>query len=546
MYQALYRKYRPASFSEVVGQEHITETLKGELAGNKIFHAYLFTGTRGTGKTTCAKILAKAVNCENPKNGDPCGECASCKAIANGDVMDIVEIDAASNNGVDDVRVLREQIVFTPANAKYRVYIIDEVHMLSKAAFNALLKTLEEPPSHVIFILATTEVQELPATILSRCQRFDFSRIDASVIKERLLYVAKCEAIDLSDGAASLIASLSDGCMRDALSLLDQCAGSGALIDEKAVENACGMTGHEHINNMAEYIAKGDSGACLSLMDKLYCASVDIKRLCSDLISHYRNLMIIKSVNNGHKLVLCSDLQMKTYKVQASAIDLSDILYNLDVLQSSLLKLKGPTARCEMEMALVRLCTPQLKGDIASLEKRIAALENGSPKKAETAINKKPVIEKPAPVFIPPAEPEPMPEPIENPIASDIEPSSEDIPLPDDAPCPEQDEPVPSGDDFSWNAVLSQLMRNSQPLYGLLSGSSASLVGDSVEIHTPNTLFWDMINGNADNKQRVENAVFAATGKHLSIKKAGGQTSNTVDPLLAFSQKFKNLNEQEK
>ncbi|MEE1053807.1 MAG: DNA polymerase III subunit gamma/tau, partial [Acutalibacteraceae bacterium] len=253
-YQALYRKYRPTKFSDVVGQDHITKTLKNELDSGKIVHAYLFTGTRGTGKTTCAKILAKAINCLNSKGGDPCGECEICRMIANDEITDIVEMDAASNNGVDDIRELREQVNFAPATAKYRVYIIDEVHMLSGAAFNALLKTLEEPPEHVVFILATTEVHKLPATILSRCQRFDFRRIDSAEIVGRLKYVAENEGLNLTDDAATLIASAADGGMRDALSILDLCASTGSDITEDTVSNVCSMAGNDYLIKMTDLI----------------------------------------------------------------------------------------------------------------------------------------------------------------------------------------------------------------------------------------------------------------------------------------------------
>ncbi len=526
MYQALYRKYRPSCFSEVVGQEHVTKTLMGELSMGKIFHAYLFTGTRGTGKTSCAKILAKAVNCENLNGGDPCGECVSCKNIASGEVMDIVEIDAASNNGVDDVRLLREQAVFTPASAKYRVYIIDEVHMLSKPAFNALLKTLEEPPAHVVFILATTEVQELPATILSRCQRFDFTRIDANVIKSRLLYVAQNEEINLDENAASLIAALSDGCMRDALSLLDLCAGSGGEITEKTVEKACGMTGREHINQLVECIKNQNLGEALALIDKLYAASVDTKRLCNDLISHFRDLMIIKSVKDSGSLVVCSDVQNKTLVQQASEFSLQDIMANLDVLQNALQRQKGTTARCEMEMAVVKMCMPQLKGDIASLQARIEALESGGvtpsvkTKKVEHCVPK--------------------------PQKQNQTPTKEEIPKfeeQDVSPTViEEPKEMPSGS-FSWSAVLAQLMKNAPLLYGMLNGSTASVSGDRLEINTQNAAFWDFIKADANNQKRIDDAVFAVCGQKFLISKAKviTKTDTQVDPLAAFDERLKNF-----
>ena len=307
-YQALYRKYRPDTFSDVVGQEHITRTLKNELACGQIFHAYLFTGTRGTGKTSCAKILAKAVNCLSPIDGDPCGVCESCRAIAAGESTDIAEIDAASNNGVDDIRALRDQVNFLPADSAYRVYIIDEVHMLSGPAFNALLKTLEEPPAHVIFILATTEVHKLPATILSRCQRFDFHRIDSEDICSRLFDIAKKEDFTLTEDAAGLIAAAADGGMRDALSLLDLCLSVSRDITEKDVITACGMPGREPLFSLADCLAKQDAPGALTLLDRLYASGVDMLRLFNELTGHFRDLMIVKTIRTGKRPLVCLSL----------------------------------------------------------------------------------------------------------------------------------------------------------------------------------------------------------------------------------------------
>ena len=279
MYQVLYRKWRPQVFADVVGQPQVTVTLQHELMAGRVAHAYLFTGSRGTGKTTCAKILAKAVNCLHPVNGDPCGECEICRGVESGSVMDVVEIDAASNNGVDNIRELREEAAFTPASARYRVYIIDEVHMLSQGAFNALLKTLEEPPAHVLFILATTEVHKLPATILSRCQRFDFHRIAPEDISDRLEYVARQEEASLDREAGLLIARLADGAMRDALSLLDQCFGRSRQVTVEVVNETAGLAGREHLFQMAQSILDRDSPSALELVDRLYRESKDMARL---------------------------------------------------------------------------------------------------------------------------------------------------------------------------------------------------------------------------------------------------------------------------
>lgn len=374
-YQALYRKYRPHTFSDVVGQEHITETLKNELVAGKTVHAYLFTGTRGTGKTSCAKILAAAVNCRNPQNGDPCGECESCLRIAGGENTDIVEIDAASNNSVDSVRELRDQVNFAPSNSKYRVYIIDEVHMLTQSAFNALLKTLEEPPAHVVFILATTEVHKLPATILSRCQRFDFRRIEPEKICGRIRFIAEKEGFTVTDGAAALIAAAADGGMRDALSILDLCASHTREIDEETVESVCGMAGSEYLFSLADALKSRQTDAALTLIDRLHTGSVDMQRLLSELISHYRDLMIVKTVKTNPPVV-CSAAKLKLLLNQSADYDVKDIMRTLALLQTSSAAMQSGNRRCEMEMAVIKLCNPALSDDTVSLERRISAIEN--------------------------------------------------------------------------------------------------------------------------------------------------------------------------
>ncbi|MCQ2463438.1 MAG: DNA polymerase III subunit gamma/tau, partial [Clostridia bacterium] len=268
MYQVLYRKWRPRVFSDVVGQPHVTKTLASEILNKRLSHAYLFTGSRGTGKTTCAKILSKAVNCLSPVDGNPCNECEICRGIDSGAILDVVEIDAASNNGVDNIRDIRDEVNFTPASCKYRVYIIDEVHMLSDGAFNALLKTLEEPPEHVIFILATTEVHKLPSTILSRCQRFDFRRIPSEDMAERMSYIASRENLTLEHDAAMLIARLADGALRDALSILDQCGTRSKNIDAQLVSDVAGLTGRVYLFELTNAVCKADSAAALDILDR--------------------------------------------------------------------------------------------------------------------------------------------------------------------------------------------------------------------------------------------------------------------------------------
>ena len=327
MYRALYRKWRPQVFSDVSGQGHITETLMNEISTGRLSHAYLFTGSRGTGKTTCAKILAKAVNCLNPQNGSPCNECEICRGIDDGSILDVTEIDAASNNSVDNIRDLRDEVNFTPAAAKYRVYIIDEVHMLSGGAFNALLKTLEEPPGHVLFILATPDVQTLPATLLSRCQRFDFRRIPPEDIAARLMKVAENENLQLDEDAALLIARVSDGALRDALSILDQCAGYNEPITVKTVGNAAGLLGKDYLFEISDALLGEDSSKILNIIDRLHSSSCDMERLMSELVNHFRNIMIAKTTKNPEKFIVCTPDELIRYKENAQNITYGAVLY---------------------------------------------------------------------------------------------------------------------------------------------------------------------------------------------------------------------------
>lgn len=359
MYRALYRKWRPAAFRDVVGQQAITTALKNQLLHDKVAHAYLFTGTRGTGKTTCAKIFAKAVNCPNRTDADPCNECAVCRGIDDGSVLDVVEIDAASNNGVDNIRDLREETVYTPSEGKYKVYIIDEVHMLSTAAFNALLKTMEEPPPHVIFILATTEIHKVPATILSRCQRYDFKRIAVEDIQARLLEVAGHEKIQLDEPAAGLIARLADGAMRDALSILDTCAGVSEQVDEALVRKMAGVTDRGYLFELSDALARQDAPAVLTQIASLRQASVDMKRLCDELIVHYRNLMLAAVPGAQNLLSGISREEQEQYESHAQNISAAQAVQCIKTLCAALDKMgKGVDARIELELAVYELCYP--------------------------------------------------------------------------------------------------------------------------------------------------------------------------------------------
>ena len=375
MYQVLYRKYRPKVFADVYGQEHVTSTLKNEIKENRIAHAYLFTGSRGTGKTTCAKILAKA-NCENSVDGEPCNECEVCKGLDSGTIYDVVEIDAASNNGVDNIRDLREEANYTPSRGKYRVYIIDEVHMLSTGAFNALLKTLEEPPAHVIFILATTEVHKLPATILSRCQRFDFKRIQPETMSVRLKQVAQLEGMELDDDAAILIARIADGALRDGLSILDQCAGRSKKIDSALVSEVAGLAGHEALYKLTDCICTQNSSSAMTVISELYQNSYDMERLCVEMINHLRNFLIVKTVKDSRGLIICTDDEYNSIILSAENFTLENVIFALDLFQDALTKIKtGANARVELEMAFVKLCEPKLDVNIDSLVDRISKLE---------------------------------------------------------------------------------------------------------------------------------------------------------------------------
>ena len=376
MYRVLYRKWRPKTFEDVTGQPQVTQTLKQELVAGRIAHAYLFTGSRGTGKTTCAKILAKAINCLNPIDGEPCGTCEICRGIDEGSVTDVVEIDAASNNGVDNIRMLREEAGFTPAMAKYRVYIIDEVHMLSIGAFNALLKTLEEPPAHVVFILATTEVHKMPATILSRCQRFEFKRISPDDSAQRLCYIAREEGADLDDEAALLIARLADGALRDALSILDQCIGVSNHVTTEVVCSTVGIVGREHLYQLVDAAASQNSAKALELIDQLYRGSKDMARLCEEFSVYFRNMMLIKTMKDARAFIPVSEEEFQSLTKQALSLSLTAILHGLDTIQDALEKIyRGANARITFEMTMIQLCTPQLDTSAEALLRRIDALE---------------------------------------------------------------------------------------------------------------------------------------------------------------------------
>ncbi len=526
-YKALYRKYRPATFSDVVGQEHITTTLQSELNSGKLFHAYLFTGTRGTGKTTCAKILAKAVNCLSLQNGNPCGVCESCRAIDDGEVMDIVEIDAASNNSVENIRELREQVNFTPANAKYRVYIIDEVHMLTLSAFNALLKTLEEPPAHVIFILATTEVHKLPSTILSRCQRFDFKRIEPKNICERLKFVAEKEDFTVTDNAAAMIASIADGGMRDALSTLDLCVSADQNITEEVVAKTCGLAGNDYLIKLADYIHQKDVQNALLLTDELYNSSVDMLRLLNDLILHYRNLMIVKTVKGAHKPIVCSASHLEKLTAQAMSYALEDVILTLRYLQDSAVKMQSGNRRSEMELLLVRLCSPALRHDFDSLERRIAALEKAPPVSVVT---------------------KPSADVVESKIEAEAQNENvlEEVEERNEKTTADNQDVADDGlvDNEVWLTILEELSKSAPLLRGILSKSRAYIKGEFCLVECENPQFAELMNSsNGRYKEILRRAVAAATGQSYKLGpyKKSAIINSRQDPLDALRNKLREL-----
>ena len=376
MYQALYRKWRPRTFDDVVGQSHITDTLKRQVAAGRLSHAYLFTGTRGTGKTSCAKILAKAVNCEHPVDGNPCNQCPACLGIDNGSILDVLELDAASNNGVDQVRALRDEAVYTPAAVRKRVYIVDEVHMLSTAAFNALLKILEEPPAHLMFILATTELHKVPATIKSRCQQFSFKRILAGDIARRLEYVAGQEGIDLTAEGAALIARLADGGLRDALSLLDQCASPEGKLGEAEVLSALGLAGNLETARLMETIAAGDTAGALETLARLYASGKDLGALVGELSALARDLLVRRTAPEGGAALLNGGYDEATLRRLSSALEPRRLMQMLELLQRTANDLpRSSNRRTDTELCLIRLCDATLDSSPAGVLARLARLE---------------------------------------------------------------------------------------------------------------------------------------------------------------------------
>ena len=450
MYQALYRKYRPKTFDDVVGQEHITETLKKQVETGRLSHAYLFIGMRGTGKTTCAKILAKAVNCEHPVNGNPCNQCAACRGIDDGSILDVVELDAASNNGVDNVRALRDEAVFSPANVRKRVYIIDEVHMLTASAFNALLKILEEPPAHLMFILATTELHKVPATILSRCQRHSFKRIPVDTIAARLNYVAEQEHLNLQPGAAALLARMADGGMRDALTLLDQCSGSDVITTETVI-SAMGLAGNLRTAQLLQSIAGGDTAKTLEQFRSLWQDGKDPAALLDELSMLQRDLLMQAVAPRGGRELLSGGYDSETLQTLSGAFTPAQLIANLQSIQDALTAMAAqPNPRIAAELCLIRLCRPELCDDVPTLCARVDKLEQAVrsgdiPAPTAVAPANSPPVQRQEPVPAPNPVQKAQPKPEPKPVFDDVppwEPPAPPVSVPKAKP-----EPKPVSDD---------------------------------------------------------------------------------------------------
>ena len=473
MYRALYRKWRPQRFEDVVGQRAIVTALKNQITANRVGHAYLFTGVRGTGKTTCAKIFAKAVNCLHPVNGDPCGECEICKGIDNGSILDVVEMDAASNNGVDDIRDLRDETAYTPSACKYKVYIIDEVHMLSTAAFNALLKTLEEPPAHVIFILATTEIQKVPATILSRCQRYDFTRIGPEDIARRVEYIAGEEKLELSPDGAELIARLADGALRDALSILDTCAGVTAKIDADVVRRMAGVTDRSYLFRISDALEAQDGATALAQLAQLRQQSVDVKRLTEELIAHYRALMLAALPGGQSLLSGVSPEEEALYLEKGPQLGQREAIRAIRALGSALEHMtRGSDQRIELELALFDLSEPPQQPQAVPVQAAPvrAAAQPAAPQPFASATAVQPFASAPTtqppipsvPVVQPAAEPKPVKAEPSVPSEISVEQTSpvqtEELP-----PLPEEP-PVQQAGMLPWDEPAAQAAQPAAPV----------------------------------------------------------------------------------
>lgn len=580
MYRALYRKWRPQRFEDVVGQRAIVTALKNQITANRVGHAYLFTGVRGTGKTTCAKIFAKAVNCLHPVNGDPCGDCEICKGIDNGSILDVVEMDAASNNGVDDIRDLRDETAYTPSACKYKVYIIDEVHMLSTAAFNALLKTLEEPPAHVIFILATTEIQKVPATILSRCQRYDFTRIGPEDIARRVEYIAGEEKLELSPDGAELIARLADGALRDALSILDTCAGVTAKIDADVVRRMAGVTDRSYLFRISDALEAQDGATALAQLAQLRQQSVDVKRLTEELIAHYRALMLAALPGGQSLLSGVSPEEEALYLEKGPQLGQREAIRAIRALGSALEHMtRGSDQRIELELALFGLSEPPQQPQAVPVQAApraaaqpaapqpfasatavqpfasaptpqppipsvpvVQSAAEPKPVKAEPSVPSEISVEQTSPVQTEELPPLPEEPPVQQagmlpwdepaaqaaqpaaPVPADVEPVPQPEPpkpAPTPAAKPVPEKPQDAGQEGTalypyWPQVVQQLQEKDPMLYTYLRKSKAYFDGTRVLIDGGKT-FRDFIRANKDSQRLIKKLIKDVSGTAVPI-----------------------------
>ena len=575
MYQALYRKWRPKTFSDVVGQEHVTETLQRQVAEGRLSHAYLFTGTRGTGKTTCAKILAKAVNCEHPENGNPCNKCSSCLGIESGGFLDVMELDAASNNGVDHVRALRDEAIYSPAQVKKRVYIIDEVHMLSIAAFNALLKILEEPPEHLMFILATTELHKVPATILSRCQRCAFRRILPREIVGRLNYIAEQEGIDLRPDGAELLAHIADGALRDALSLLDQCAAAGGTIDSAAVLDALGLAGNLQTAQLMDCVLRRDTKAALLLLHRLYGSGKDVGAVLGELSALARDLLISETAPEGGAALLTGGYDGQTMDSLLRQADSARLIAICTTLQRAAADMNvSVNRRTDAELCLLKLCDETLSGDLSAINARLARLEQQMATgvryaAAESTAQVVPApAEKPAPARAaakPTAVEDEAPPPWEDSAPAPADESFDDAPPPYGepaeperpqsamtAPAPQAAEPkaeasAPTGDSDIWLALMESYKNRLTPDKRAFVGQADGRLANGVlTVYCPTAVTKAMLDTEAV-AAVLREVTGQSVGQAIAVRfvvgePEDGKKRDKFQDLLRMGSKFDNFN----
>ena len=570
MYQALYRKWRPKTFSDVVGQEHVTETLQRQVAEGRLSHAYLFTGTRGTGKTTCAKILAKAVNCEHPENGNPCNKCQSCLGIESGGFLDVMELDAASNNGVDHVRALRDEAIYSPAQVKKRVYIIDEVHMLSIAAFNALLKILEEPPEHLMFILATTELHKVPATILSRCQRFAFRRILPREIVGRLNYIAEQEGIDLRPDGAELLAHIADGALRDALSLLDQCAAAGGTIDSAAVLDALGLAGNLQTAQLMDCVLRRDTKAALLLLHRLYGSGKDVGAVLGELSALARDLLISKTAPEGGAALLTGGYDGQTMGSLLRQADSARLIAICTTLQRAAADMNvSVNRRTDAELCLLKLCDETLSGDLSAINARLARLEQQMATGVRYAAAEGTAqAEKPAPARAaakPTAVEDEAPPPWEDSAPAPADGSFDDAPPPygepaeperpqsaTPAPAPQAAEPkaeasAPTGDSDIWLALMESYKNRLTPDKRAFVGQADGRLANGVlTVYCPTAVTKAMLDTEAV-AAVLREVTGQSVGRAVAVRfvvgePEDGKKRDKFQDLLRMGSKFDNFN----